>query len=380
MHAVAAGTLGPWMPRLKEGAGLDAGGLGLALSGCAIGLVAGTRLADPLVRRWGGRSVVRIAVILLACGLAVIPLSGGLAALSGTFAGFGLVSGVLDVSMNLEAVAVETRFERRVMSGMHGTWSVSLLVGAAIALASIAASIRITLAFPLVAGLLVAASFVALRWLPAPRSRAARQVGDRSAPRDRRATMRIVLICVTGFASFLTEGVAADWGAVYLRDVTHAADEIAGLGVVAFSAGMATSRFLGDRVASRVGASRIIRTGASAAAVAIGAALLVGGAWPATGAFLVLGLGIGPVVPLSISAAGAFELRRASAVSAVVTAGYVGSIVGPIVVGSVADRAGLRASFALLVISCVAIALAGAIGVAGTARSRPARRGSGDRP
>ncbi|MGH2591649.1 MAG: hypothetical protein ACRDGW_12740, partial [Actinomycetota bacterium] len=56
-HAVVAGSLGPWIPRLKADSNLDAGGLGIALSGFAAGLVLGTRLAGPAVRRAGGRSV-----------------------------------------------------------------------------------------------------------------------------------------------------------------------------------------------------------------------------------------------------------------------------------------------------------------------------------
>ena len=68
-HAVVAGTLGPWIPQLKQRTGLDDGGLGLALAGSAIGLVAGTRIAGPILRAVGARRVLRVGVPVLTSGL-----------------------------------------------------------------------------------------------------------------------------------------------------------------------------------------------------------------------------------------------------------------------------------------------------------------------
>ncbi|HEV2951430.1 MAG TPA: hypothetical protein VGZ51_04950 [Actinomycetota bacterium] len=122
-HAVLSGLLGPWIPSIKAQAGLDASGLGIALTGFAVGLLAGTRVADPAVRRWGGRRVVRGGIPAMGLGFALLPAAGGLASLTLLFLGIGLLAGLIDVAMNIEAVAVERRFERRVMSAIHGTWS-----------------------------------------------------------------------------------------------------------------------------------------------------------------------------------------------------------------------------------------------------------------
>jgi fucose permease len=73
VHAVVAGSLGPWIPRLKARSDLDAAGLGLALTGFAAGLVVGTRLAGPAMRRVGGRATVRAGVPLLGAAFAVFP-------------------------------------------------------------------------------------------------------------------------------------------------------------------------------------------------------------------------------------------------------------------------------------------------------------------
>lgn len=357
-HAVVAGSLGPWIPQLKADSNLDAAGLGLALSGFAVGLVAGTRLAGPAVRRVGGRAVARAGVPMLAVAFALLTVPSGLAGLAAAFAGLGLVGGLLDVAMNAEAVDVERRYRRRVMSSMHGTWSASMLGGAALASASVALDVPIDVHFSLIAALLVAASFPLLRWLPSPHD--ARSEFDADGPAEKRSTAtRVVLLCLIGFAAFMTEGIAVEWSAVYLNESVGAGVGIAGLGVVAFAAGMAASRFAVDRLPERIEPSTIVRVGEAVGAIALAVALLVGEAVVSIAALVVLGLGVGPAVPLAFRAAGGIGVERGrTALGIVVTTGYVGSILGPLAVGFTADLAGLRAAFTIPVVACAAVALA----------------------
>jgi fucose permease len=362
-HAVAAGTLGPWIPTLKADAGLDDAGLGLALTGFALGLVAGTRLAGPLLRRAGGRDVVRTGIPLLAIGLVLLPLAGGLVALAGAFAALGVASGLLDVAMNTEAVAVEVRFGRRVMSAMHGTWSVSMLAGAAVASGGLAADIPVGVHLAVVAAVLVVASFPLLRWLPEPHEPRL-DVAKRADDDERSWSVRIVLLCAIAFASFLTEGAAVDWSAVYLRESVGARAGLAGLSVVAFSAGMTVSRFAGDRLSTRYAPATVVRVGVTVGAAALAIALATEGVAATIAAFAILGLGVGPVVPLAFSAGGATARPGGrTALGAVVTAGYLGGIVGPLVIGLVAHRVSLRLAFVVPVAMCVvAAAAASALG------------------
>jgi len=356
-HALAAGTLGPWIPRLKADCDLDAAGLGLALTGYAAGLLAGTRLADPTMQRAGGRAVVRCTVPAVGAGLALLSLGTNLASLACAFAAFGVASGVLDVAMNTEAVTVEKGYGRRVMSSMHATWSVSVLAGAALATAGVAAEISIGVHLVAVAVALALVSATLLAWLPS--SHVPSHDGSAQAPpRSRASTSRVVLLCVIAFASFLAEGVAADWSAVFLRESVRTEAATAGLGVVAFSAGMTVSRFAGDWLATRFDPPALVRAGALAGGVALAAALIAGGAAVSIAALVILGLGLGPIVPLAFSAAGGVARANGrTALAIVVTSGYVGSIVGPLVVGFIADRVGWRAAFATPVALCVAAAV-----------------------
>jgi MFS family permease len=369
-HAVLSGLLGPWIPSIKAQAGLDASGLGIALTGFAVGLLAGTRVADPAVRRWGGRRVVRGGIPVMGLGFALLPAAGGLASLTLLFLGIGLLAGLIDVAMNIEAVAVERRFERRVMSAIHGTWSVALFVGAALASAGIAAGVSIGIHLPFSAALVVLVSSVFLRWLPegreaaeeapekAPEEAMVGRPEDADVPRTS-STWVLLLLCLVAGGSFLVEGIAVEWSAVFLRESVGADPSAAGLGVVAFSAGMAASRFVGDRLVARFGQPAVARVGASSAFAALGAMLIVHRLAPSIVALGIVGLGLGPVVPLAFRTGGrTYRRGHASALPLVVTAGYAGSIVGPLLVGFIADLATLRIAFLVPVVACAVSALA----------------------
>jgi predicted MFS family arabinose efflux permease len=360
-HAILSGLLGPWIPRLQARSGIDAAGLGVALACFAVGLLVGTRLSGPTIRREGSRRVVRGGIPLLGAGFALLPLAHSLVPLAATFLAIGLVAGLVDVAMNIEAVAVERRFGRRVMTAIHGTWSVSLFVGAAIASLGIAAEIPIALHLPVSAALVIAASYLLLRWLPIAEPSDAPPPPLEAELHASGSGRIVVLLCLVAGASFLMEGIAIEWSAVYLQDVVGAGPGAAGLGLVAFSAGMAASRFVGDRLVGRFGQPAIVRAGASCALMAIAALLVVHSLVPSILAFAIMGAGIGPIVPLTFRSAGSLDRPDGrSALPIVVTAGYTGSIVGPLVVGFVADTVGLRTAFLVPLIACAAAAIAAA--------------------
>lgn len=366
-HAILSGSLGPWIPQLTSQARLDPAGLGVALTGYAAGLLLGTRVAGWALRRVGGRLLVRAGIPGLSLGFAALALPRGLTSMTAVFVGVGLAAGLVDVAMNAEAVAVEARFARTVLSVMHGAWSVSVFAGAAVASAGVAAGIPIGVQLPVASAVLAAASVPLLRRLPAapdgaPTVGAAGRSAEPLTPAG-----RVALLCLVAGAAFLTEGIAIEWSALYLRVSPGAAAGLAGLGVVSFSAGMAAARFAGDRVVVRLGGAAgggatLLRAGLAVAAVALGAALLVDRFVPSVVALGVMGLALGPVVPVVFRAAAgtAGGRRGGTALPVVATAGYAGSIVGPLIVGFVADSLGLRAALTLPVLACAAAAFASA--------------------
>ena len=236
----------------------------------------------------------------------------------------GLASGVLDVAMNTEVVAVEDRFERRVMSSLHGSWSAAVLVGAAIATASIAAGVPMAVQLSVLALVLVVASFPLLRWLPAAAETSRETVARLDRRRSFVAGARLPSVCDRA-------GVLPDRGDRRRmerplpprgRGGGAAGRRLRRGRVLRRHDGVAVHR---RSVVGRYGSSTVVRVGAATGAIALGTAIATGGAVVALMSLAVLGLALGPVVPAVFGVAGRLRVAPGrTALAIVLTAGYVG--------------------------------------------------------
>ena len=178
------------------------------------------------------------------------------------------------------------------------------------------------------------------------------------------------------FLVMMTEGGIADWSGIYLRHDAGASAAAAAMAFTGFSLGMAVARLGGDVLNERLGAGRLLRGGMALVAIALGGVLLIGETVPAVVGFALCGLGIANAVPLLFSAAGRLEPPGPS-LAATFTLGYTGFIVGPPVIGILADHVGLPETLSLLLIASVAVA---ALGGRAMARKPADRVPDRDRP
>ena len=357
IHSTVSGTWAPRLPAIKESLDLSDGELGTALVGLAIGLVVGTRLAGVPVDRFGSRPMMRAGFPLLAGTLLLPGLAESGATLFAALLVLGVASGALDVAMNAQGIEVERRLGRPILSGLHGLWSVGLGIGAGVAAIAAAIDVDPLAHFAVVAAVLTVASLVFLRGLlPADRRRAA---DGSDEPRVHVPwTAALVLLGVIAFCSFVGEGAASDWSAVYMTQELGTSPALGAVAFAAFAVTMAIARFAADPLRVRLGNVVLVRGGSLTAAVGLGLALLIHE--PAAGivGFALLGLGLAPVVPIAFSAAGDLDPRATGVlVGRVATIGYVGSVAGPIMIGWLAEVTSLRASLGLVVVLAVVISL-----------------------
>src|SRR5919198_1854686 len=120
------------VPAIKQHLDLSDGQLAAALMALNAGAVAGLQLGGVLVPRLGSRPALRLAlpayaVALLGPGLAVslVTLSAGLFALAAA-------NSVVDVALNAHGVALERRYGRPILSGLHAMHSLGGILGAGV--------------------------------------------------------------------------------------------------------------------------------------------------------------------------------------------------------------------------------------------------------
>lgn len=344
---VAGMAIGSWFPRIPEvqrELGLSHGELGLALIGPAVGALLAMPTTGWLIARSSSRLVATSAALLLCLSLTIPAIAPNAFVLFLALVGLGAANGVLDVSMNVQAVGVEKRYRRPIMSTFHGLWSLGGLAGAAGAGLAAAIGLSARVHLWIVAGALVLTLPVIFRYLlPAGSDQA------HDGPTFVRPSRALMGLGIIAFFALVVEGAMADWSAVYLSNTLDTSQAFAAAGYAVFAAAMVVGRFAGDWATARLKPGRMIRYGGALVTAGLGLGLLVGAPWSALIGFACVGLGLACAFPVLLSVAGQTpNLAPGVAISAVAVLGYSGFLVGPPVIGLVAEQTGLRVALGLV--------------------------------
>jgi len=351
-------ALGSWVPHIpdaKQALGLSDSLLGLALLGMAAGSLIGLPLSGLLTARFGSRRTTTAAVLALLVATPLPLLAPSLPAFVVALVLLGMANGAVDVAMNTQAIAVEERLGRAIMSGFHGFFSVGGLVGAAVAGLAMAAGAGPLTHLTASVALLLVVTLGAVRFLLSTAPAAAKSAVFR-LPRGPLLALGALALC-----SLMAEGAMGDWAAVYLREDLRTEAGYAALGFAGFSLAMAAGRFLGDGLVRRYGGPAALCAGAGIAAILLTAGLLAGEPWAAVVGFAGVGLGLANAVPILFSAAGKISgIPHELAIATVSTAGYCGFLTGPPVIGLIAERLGLAVGLGLVALALAIVAFGSA--------------------
>jgi MFS family permease len=349
------GTFAARVPDLQERLALSHGELGTAFAGLMLAAFAGIPPAGIVTGRLGSRRLLAISLLVFGSGLALIPFAGGLAGATATMSAFGAANSFVDVAINTQATHVERLYRRPILSGLHAMFSLGALVAAGVAAVLAARDVDVAAHFPVVAALLTATGLTAIRAMTAE-------------PRDAGAPARLALPTrasflpgVVAFCMVFAEDVANTWSTVYTRSVAGSSAAVAALTFALYSTGMLAGRLVADRLVAARGASTTLQAGAAVATAGISLAIVVPGTVTAAAGFALLGAGLAPVLPVLYSTVGSRDPDRAgTAIAAVTTVGYLGSVAGPPLVGALGESVGLRAAFVAVPLVTAAIGLAAA--------------------
>jgi predicted MFS family arabinose efflux permease len=348
-NGFVTGAWAPQIPLLLPRHGIGESALGLLILGLGLGAVGAMLFSGALIGRFGSVRVLRGFALAIIPALPLAVFAPGLWLLAPAMALLGALLGSMDVAMNANAVEVERRLGRSIMSSSHGFWSLGGFLGGtagSYVIAHAGAQVGALAAAAVVAGL-VALALPHLRGEP-PHPPAPGQPGKtrrRLLPR----AGGLWLMGAMALFCMVPEGAVLDWAALYLRRELAAGPFFAGLGFAFFAGAMALMRFLGDGLRNRHGAVRVLRVSCLVSASALLLAALAPTAPLALFGFALAGLGIANTVPILFSAAGNYPgLPPGAGISAVTMLGYAGILVAPASIGFVAEHLGYRPTFVAL--------------------------------
>jgi MFS family permease len=345
------GTFAVLLADLSGALDLSPGPLGIALFvGAAASILAMALLgwtADRLGRRafltvWGG---------VMGVGIALLAFAGGYAALLAALVVLYAASGLYDVGINAGAVDLERSSGRRFMAVLHASFSAGGVAGALSAGAVLSAGVDYRAVYLMVL-LPLAAVILAVATTRFPSASGSSERGDKAGWGGLYWNLPLLLIAVIATLGLLSEGEMEHWSGVYLRRTLGLSALLGGSGVAVFYGAMAVGRLGAAWTIGRFGnrqtllGAGLLTAGGMALALATREPVLV------IAGFLLVGLALSAVVPLAFSVAGDLAPGRAgAAISVVTTLGYGGFLLGPVIVGGLAEVLGLRIALGTIAVA-----------------------------
>jgi predicted MFS family arabinose efflux permease len=372
VFAVNGFLLAAWVARLpatRDRLGASVAELGLVLLAPGFGSLLSMPFGGRLCRRFGSRAVVAVTTVAGSAALVLLAVVPSLAGLAAALFAWGSFYGSWDVAMNVHGSAVEQRAGREWMPRYHACWSVGGIAGAGLGALAAHAGVGLAPHFAAVAVLCVVLVFVALRSFVEDRAPDAVPAAVNSPRRTRRGSARsrllsprLLLVGVVTLCATTLEGAAADWLALFLTDEREATASLAAAGYAVFAVAMAGGRFSGTVVAERLGRDGAVRVGGLVSLAGVLLTVTGPGLASAYLGAVLWALGVCLVFPAAVSAGGEEPERPQDAIAAVTTIGYGGFLIGPPLIGLLAEQVGLgRALLVLLVLAAGIAVLAPAV-------------------
>jgi MFS family permease len=364
VFALNGSIIAAWISRLpatRDRLDADPRTIGLTLLTLGLGSLVAMPFVGRLAHRWSSGPVVIGTSVVAGAGLVAAALAPNVVTTGIALFVMGTCYGSWDVAMNIQGSYVDRRAGRDFMPRYHACWSVGAIIGGAFgalaARAGVALGVHFTVAALLAVGLTIT---IVLREYIDDREpdEVVAEDEDGAEPGVRKArllTRRIVLIGAITLCATLLEGSASDWITLFLTDDRGQTQTAAALGYTVFATAMALSRFAGTPVIARVGRGTAIRIAGVLAGIGVAAALTLPAMPGIVIGIALWGTGTALVFPAAMSAGGEQPGRAADAIAAVSTIGYGGFLIGPPLIGLLAQEIGIGHALWILPVLAVGI-------------------------
>lgn len=358
--AIGFGIVAPALPLFAR-----TFGVGVTAAGLVISMFAAMRMVSAfgvgrLVDRIGARSV-------LGTGLVIVSVSSALAGLAQDYVQLLLLRGAGGVGSAMFSVAAASVMANRIPTEVRGramsVWSGSFLLGGVLGpvIGGPLTAISLRAPFFFYAGTLAVAAVVAFSALPhVPRSR--RIAAAPTAPAEGiRQALRL-----PQFRIALVGSLSQGWAVsarntlvpLFITEALLLSDAWSGYALAIAAAVNAAILLPLGRFSDQHGRIGVAFLGGAAGAVGMAALAAPPALWIMVAAMAVLGIGaaaqsVGPSAIMGDVAQG----RRGSVIATYQVTGDVGTMIGPILAGGLADLFGFSSGFALTAGVCLAAAL-----------------------
>ena len=335
------------IPDIKSFLNLSEGELGTILFALPIGQLSAMPFSGKIVTRFGSRKVLLFALPFYAFSLTNIGLAEQPWQLALGLYLFGICGNFSNISINTQGVYTEQIFKKAILGSFHGSWSIAGFFGALVGLVMMAFKLTPYQHFLIVFALVGVIIFINYQNLA--KVKVVKSDSFELKPRFGKPDKSLVWLGVIGFCCIASEGIMFDWSGVYFKDIVKAPGALVILGYTSFMVTMASGRFLSDILVRKFGAKKILLFSGITISIGLYTAVIFPYLIPSTIAFMMVGFGVSNVIPIVYSTTGRITtLPTGEALTIVTGISFLGFLMGPPIIGHIAELTSLRHSFAFI--------------------------------
>lgn len=339
------------IPELKRNLALTDQQLGFALSGFAAGTMITMYIAGILATKIGTRNTLVLGGILLSFTIPLCAYAPSYTTFVASILLLGVINSIYDVAMNSHACVIEIERKKVLMPSFHALFSIGGLIGASTVAVLLSDKLGAAYCLTLAGVLVFIATIISAFFLVDIRPEVQANEGK---VKFRLPNRTLLYLAFLTFLALFIERTLIDWSSLYLTDISHVSTNIAALGFAGFSLAMALTRLSGDYFINKFGESKVLITSGLAGAIGLLLAIIFPTPIISILGFLVVGLGLGNMIPVFYSRAGkVFPESPAVGYALNGTLGYTGFLIAPIIIGSVSTDYSLRIAMVLPVLAFI---------------------------
>jgi MFS family permease len=335
------------IPDIKSMLQLSEAGLGTLLFALPAGQLSAMPFSGRTVTKYGSRNVMIVGLLLYAFCLTLLGLASVKWQLALGLYLFGVSGNFCNIAVNTQGVHTQQLFDKPIMGSFHGSWSLAGFCGALVSL--LVLSLKLTPFHHFLVAFVLVIIIILTNYKFIIATKVIQTEKKESYSFLKNPDTSLIWLGIIAFCCMASEGIMFDWSGVYFKEIVKAPGALVVLGYTSFMISMASGRFLSDLFVGKYGVKKVLITSGIVISAGLYMAVLLPYIIPCTIAFMLVGFGVSNVIPTVISIAGNNKnVPTGIALTIVSSISFLGFLIGPPLIGFIAELTSLKYSFAII--------------------------------
>lgn len=346
------GTWTTFIPALKSKFGFNDEQLGYLLLCLPIGATSFNMAAPIIIRKMGMGKATVLGMVVISIFFGLIMAIENIYLLAANLICAGMCISLLNVAMNTCASTIESNQRVSIMSTAHGVFSLGLVIGSFLASMYYGTGLNPLFHFVLICSFGIILSFSYRKTLDEIYLKVDENISDTNAevPVLKKEVIGILaLMILVGICTNFTEGVMADWTAVYMTDIVKSPKFMVGLGLTGYALFMAIGRFTGDAIIPKFGRKNVLIFGSLFALLGTSFSIILPNPYACIIGFSLVGFGVSFASPILYGSAARIPgYGDGKGLAIMNTFSMLGFLTGPVIIGFLSNMSDLRHALIML--------------------------------